>query len=403
MSRKSLLISLICFATLTVFAQSNIQWRGINRTGIYNETGLLSVWPEAGPTLLWHYDGLGDGHSSVAIDSDKIYLTGMSGSTGYIYVFDEKGKLLNKKEYGKEWAGNYEGPRGTITINEGKLYLISGLGEIYCFDQNSLNPVWKKNFLQEFGASNIEWGINEAPLIIGNKVIVTPGGKTHNMVALNKLNGELIWSSPGEKDQAAYCSPLYISDQKIPQIVTFTSNHIIGVEAATGKKLWSHPNTNRYSVHANTPVYGDGMILCTSGYGRGSTMLRLTNGGSKVEEVWFSKELDNRMGAMVKVGNYAYGSGDSNRFWFCVDWNTGAIKYQEKGLAMGNIIANNNQLYCYTDRGEMLLINASPSKLDIVSRFNITKGTAQHWAHPVIYKGVLYVRHGDTLMAYKIK
>jgi outer membrane protein assembly factor BamB len=400
---KSLLTGLVFMAALTVSAQENIQWRGTDRSGIYHETGLLSSWPEGGPALLWHYDGLGDGHSSVAIDSDKIYLTGMTDSTGHIYVFDFDGKLVARQAYGPEWDESYEGPRGTITVSGGRLYLVSGRGELYCYDQSSLNLVWKKNLLGQFDASNITWGINEAPLVVGNMVIATPGGKRYNVVALNRENGELIWSCEGEGDQSAYCSPLYIADQEVPQIVTLTANHVIGIEASTGKKLWSFPNANRHSVHANTPVYGNGMILCTSGYGRGSTMLRLTDGGRSVEQVWFAKELDNRIGAMVKVGDYAYGSGDNNRFWFCVDWNTGEIKYQERGQAMGNVIANNDMLYCYTDRGDVILAKATPEKFDIAGLFRVTLGTAQHWAHPVIYGGVLYVRHGNTLMAYKIR
>lgn len=400
--KKGLLCCLAFLAT-SLFAQNNIQWRGTDRTGIYKETGLLKSWPADGPTLLWHYDGLGEGHSSAAIDSDKIYLTGLSDGKGHIYVFDMSGKLLSKKEYGPEWTENYTGPRGTITINDGKIYLISGVGDMYCFDQNNLNVIWKKNILKEYNASNITWGINETPLIIDEKIIATPGGKQHNVIALNKNTGELIWSSPGEGDLSAYCSPLYIADQEVPQIVTMTADHIIGVDVKTGNKLWSHENKNRYSVHANTPVYGNGMILCTSGYGRGSTMLQLINGGRGVKEVWFSKELDNRIGAMVKVGDYVYGSGDSNRFWFCADWKTGEIKWKEKGLAMGTIIFNDGMLYCYTDRGDMILAKATPEKFDIVSKFPITLGTEQHWAHPVLYKGVMFVRHGNTLMAYKVK
>jgi outer membrane protein assembly factor BamB len=400
--KKEFILSLSLLA-LSLSAQDNIQWRGTDRTGIYHETGLLKSWPENGPAMLWHYDGLGEGHSSVAVDSDKLYLTGSTEGKGSIYVFDTNGKLLSKKEYGAEWSESYNGPRGTITVNNGKLYLISGVGHLYCFDQNTLNLIWDKNLLTAFNALNIKWGINEAPLIVGDKVIATPGGQQHNVVALNKNTGELIWSCPGEGDMSAYCSPLYIADQQVPQIVTMTANHILGIDAETGKKLWSHENKNRHSVHANTPVYGDNMIFCTSGYGRGSTMLRLTNGGRNVEEVWFSAELDNRIGAMVKVGNYVYGSGDTNRFWFCVDWKTGAIKWKESGLAMGVIIADDGMLYCYTDRGEMALAKADPEKFDIVGKFQITLGTEQHWAHPVIYKGVLYVRHGNTLMAYKIK
>ncbi|PTN08230.1 PQQ-binding-like beta-propeller repeat protein [Mangrovibacterium marinum] len=401
MKHALILISLLM--PLFLSAQTNIQWRGTDRSGIYHEQGLLTQWPESGPALKWHFDELGEGHSSVAIDADKLYLTGLKGDKGYLYVFDLNGKLLSTKEYGPEWTESYNGPRGTVTINDSKIYLTSGYGVLYCLDQNTLNLVWKKDFLSEFNASNISWGINEAPLIVDDKVIATPGGSKGNIVAFNKNTGELIWTCAGEGDLSAYCSPQYISDQEVPQIVTITANHVIGVDVKTGQKLWSIEKTNRWSVHANTPVYSKGMLLCTSGYGGGSVMLRLTDGGRHVEKVWESTELDNRLGSMVKVGNYVYGSGDKNRYWFCADWNTGEIKYKQNGYAMGNIIADEGMLYCYTDRGNMLLAKATPEKFDVVSKFPITMGTAQHWAHPVLYKGLLLVRHGNSLMAYQVK
>ena len=393
---------LMC-VTLSLSAQNtNVQWRN-DRTGVYNEKGLLKSWDPKGPELLWHYDGLNEGHSSVAIDANKIYITGMTKDIGYLYVFDLNGKLLNKKEYGKEWAESYNGSRGTVTINDGKVYIISGKGYLICLNQNTLDVVWKKDVQKDFGGKNIRWGINESPLIVNEKIILTPGGKEHNVVALNKNNGSLIWSCVGEGDLSAYCSPLYIGDQEVPQIVTMTANHILGIDISNGKKLWSYENTNKWSVHANTPIYGDNMILCTSGYGKGSTMLRLKNGGRSVEVAWILTDIDSRIGAMVKIGDYVYGSGDNHKYWFCVDWKTGTIKYKDNSLPTGVTIAADGMLYCYSDRGDMALVKATPEKFDIVSKFMITLGTDQHWAHPVIYQGVLYVRHGNTLMAYKIK
>ena len=180
------------------------------------------------------------------------------------------------------------------------------------------------------------------------------------------------------------------------------AKHIVGVDVKTGQKLWSYEQVNRTNVHPNIPVYADNMLLCTSGYGKGSVMLRLVDGGRGVQKVWDSPQLDSRIGAMVKVGDYAYGSGDTNRFWFCVDWKTGEQKYKENKLPIGNVIAADGMLYCYSDRGDMALVKITPAGFDLVSRFPVTLGTDQHWAHPVIYKGFLYVRHGNTLMAYKI-
>ncbi|MDR2037303.1 MAG: PQQ-binding-like beta-propeller repeat protein [Bacteroidales bacterium] len=395
---------LLSLAVLSLSAQDNIQWRGTDRTGIYRETGLMKSWPANGPEMLWHYGGLGEGHSSVAIASGKIYVTGLSDGKGHLFVFNSKGKLLNKIMYGDEWTVNYVGTRGTPTIDNGKIYLVSGIGDLICWDENKLDVLWKRNIFNDFGSTNIAWGVNESPLIIGEKIIVTPGGKEHNIVALNKHTGELIWSSPGKGDLSAYCSPLYIEDQRTPLIVTITARNIVGLEASTGKVLWSHESVNKNSIHANTPIYSDNMVLCSS-VDKGSTMLRLTDGGRKAEIVWELPELDNMMGALIKTGGYFYGSGSGykNKLWYCVDWKTGEIKWKEKVLSAGNIITADGMLYCYTDKGEMALVKPTPEKFDIVSQFQITMGTEQHWAHPVIHKGMMYVRHGNTLMAYAIK
>jgi len=144
------------------------------------------------------------------------------------------------------------------------------------------------------------------------------------------------------------------------------------------------------------------MLFCMSAYGKGSVMLRLTNGGRNVEKVWELTELGHQTGHVMKFGDYIYGSGEKMN-WYCVDWQTGKIMYSDRTLAVGNIIAADGMLYIYSDKGEIALVKPNPQKLDIVSKFNVTLGTEQHWAHPVIYQGVMYVRHGDSLMAYRIK
>ena len=400
--KKGLITFLSLFA-LHLSAQDVIQWRGTDRTGIYKETGLLKSWPTEGPKMLWHYANLGEGHSSVAIANDKIYTTGLVDGSGHLFVFDMNGKLLNKKSYGQEWDRSYNGARGTVTINGGKLYVYSGTGNLVCFDESSLNILWKKNIVDDFNGLNIQWGVNESPLIVDEKVIITPGGKENNVVALNKNTGELIWACAGEGDTPAYCSPLYISEQQIPQIVTITANHVLGINAKTGEKLWSFAYNNMRRIHPNTPIYHDNMLLCVFGYGKGSVMLRLTDGGHKVEQVWENKEFDSKTGSAVKIGNYVYGSGDNNKYWFCLDWKTGEQKYKDRSIAVGAVIAAEDMLYCYSDRGEMALVKATPEKFDMVSKYSITLGTEQHWAHPVLHKGVMYVRHGNTLMAYAVK
>jgi outer membrane protein assembly factor BamB len=283
------------------------------------------------------------------------------------------------------------------------LYIYNALGKLFCLDETTLNEIWSKDVFVDFDGVNLEWGVTESPLVIGEKIFITPGGTQDNIVALNKNTGALIWSSPGEGTVSAYCSPQYIGDQSVPIVVTSTFNYIIAVNADTGEKLWSVPQTNEYDIHPNTPLYCNGLLLSATGYRGGAMMLRLTDGGKSVEQVWKNDELDVQFGGFVKLDNYIYASGhQSGRYWLCVDWTTGETKYKDRTISPCNVITADGMLYCYNDRGVMYLIKPNPEKFESVSSFKVTLGTEQHWAHTVINNGILYVRHGDALMAYKI-
>ena len=408
----SILVFAIGFLACSNKASSSetiIQWRGIDRTGIFHETGLMTSWPEEGPSLLWYFDGLGEGHSSPAIANNTIFVTGMIDENGYLFAFDLNGNLLHQVSYGVEWNRNFHGTRGTPTISDGKIYLTSGMGILYCFDLHSLDLIWEKDLLTTFGGTNLRWGFTESPLVVDNKVIVTPGGEQYNVVALNKKTGELIWSTPGMGDTSAYCSAIYINTHDIPLVITLTSRHIIGIDARNGQLIWSYESRNTHGIKSNTPLYHEGMLMWTA-VDKGATMLRLLDGGRNVELVWHIPYLDNMMGGYVKMGNYLYASSSGERSspfpsrdWFCVNWYTGEIKWRAQDIDIGAIIANDGLLYIYSHRGEMALVRPNPERMEVISQFPITLGTGTHWAHPIIYKGVLYIRHGDTLMAFDIK
>ena len=401
---KKMFFALI-FGIIILPLQGQIEWRN-NRTGIYNETGLMKSWAEEGPEMLWYFDGLGDGYSSVAIANEKIYVTGKTDGTGSLFVFDMNGSLLHKKEYGSEWNGNYHGARTTPVINDGKLYIVSGTGYIVCYDKETLNVVWQMNFLENFESRNIRWGFNETPLIVGDKLILTPGGNVHNIVALNKNDGSLIWSSRGEGGLSAYCSPILINAQGIiPQVVTLTAEHILGINIENGEKLWSYPFRERNSVHPNTPFFIDNKLFVQAP-DLGSVMLRFTNDGRGVEKLWEEVKLDPITGHAIIIGDYIFTSGyarGGNNNWFCANRHTGEILFQDNTIASGLVIYADGMLYCYTERGQFALVQPDTNRLNIVSQFMITKGTNQHWAHPVIHNGKLYVRRGDSLMAFNIK
>lgn len=404
MAKKSFfLFILLGFTGITLFAQAPTKWRGPSGNGVYNETGLLKQWPASGPEIIWHFDGLGEGHSSPAFANGMIYLSGMEETTGFIYALSMFGGLKWKTPYGEEFHESYPGSRSTPVIAGDLLYIYSGHGVLTCMDANNGEVKWRKDVFNDFDGRNIKWGVTETPVVDGDIIYITPGGQKNNVVALNRFDGSLVWSAPAKGERSAYCTPCLVElpDRKL--LVTHTADHIIGLDAKDGEMLWSFPHTNRWQVHANTPIYHDGGLFCFSGYGQGGVKLELSADGNSVKKAWSSEHLDSRIGGMVMVDGYLYGSGDNSRQWRCVDWKTGEEKYVATDLGKGVTIYADGMLYGYSDRGELGLIEATPAGFNLVSKTRVELGSGQHWAHPVIHNGRLYLRHGNTLIAYKIK
>ena len=404
MSKKVFFLLIVgILAISTAKSQEPTTWRGSGSTGIYPETGLLKSWPDNGPEIVWHFDELGEGFSSPVFANGKIYVSATEGSTGYIYALTLDGKLEWKSTYGEEWVENYPGTRATPTVVGDMLYIYSGKGAVTCMNAANGKVNWTKDVMTDLNGKNITWGVTETLVIDGNKLFVTLGGNTNNVIAINRLDGKLIWTSKGLGEQPAYCTPLLVKLPSRKLLVTMTEKHILGLDAETGTLLWSHEQTNQWAVHANTPLFYNNSLYCFSGYGQGGVKLDLNADGSQVTKAWFSKKLDSRIGGAVVVDGYIYGSGDNTRDWQCTDWKTGEQKYASQAIAKGNLIYADGMLYCYSEKGELALVPATTQGFNIASKTKVELGTAQHWAHLVINNGKLFVRHGKSLIAYKIK
>lgn len=404
---SKLLLSLFLFTGYEAMVYSQIsEWRGADRNGIYNETGLLKKWPENGPESLWSYEGLGAGHGNVGIGRDKIFVLGMPDTTGVLYSFDFKGKLLWKKSYGTEWHENYTGPRSTPTIIGDLVYFISGYGVVYCYNANTGDQKWAIDLIKKFNGRNNTWGIAESVLIVGDTLYCTPGGTENNLIALNRLTGVTIWTSPGNRQPSAYCSPILVRHNNTSLIVTMTAESIIGVDAVTGQFYWQVPQLQVNKIHANTLVYLNGIIYCSSDYAKsnsGLVALKLSGDGKKVNTIWRNMTFKNLMGGVVVHEGHIYGSMYRKGQWCCINASSGQILYSSDKFGDGNIIMADGLFYCYSEKGEIALVSADPLSFNVISSFKVPLGTDQHWAHPVIHNGKLYVRHGNALISYMIK
>lgn len=390
------------FITSLLIGQNSAQWRGENRDGIYNESGLLTEWPADGPKLLWHYDNLGPGHASAAIAVGKVFVSGVEGENGFVLALSMAGNEIWKTTYGKEWVENFDGIRSTPNINDGRVYIMSGHGLVTCMDAESGEIIWKVDFIEEYGARNIRWGMTENLLIFDNQIICTPGGIDANMVSLDKNTGNLLWKTKGTGEKTAYCSPQFAIHNGIRMVMTHSESKIYAVSADNGDFLWSYDWPNKYAVQPNTPLYIDGKIFCTSGYGQGSALLELAVDGKSVKLVWENKLLDNQMGGFVLLDGNIYSCGQNSRKWMAVDFETGKELYSFKDIKVGNIISAEGLLYWYGQDGNVALVEPGIDSFNVKGKFKVPYGSEQHWAHLVISNKWLFVRHGTSLMAYDI-
>jgi outer membrane protein assembly factor BamB len=417
---KAILFSMLfIFLINPMISQDISQWRGPNRDGIYNETGLLKTWPEQGPEMLWSTNDIGKGYSSASIAGKAIYITGMKDSSDYLTKLDMSGKIIWQKKYGGSWYKTFPDTRGTPTIEKGKIYLISGNGNLVRMNAKDGKIEWEFNAFDKFEGAYGEWGICESLLLTDDKLIYTPGGHVTTMVALNKETGKTIWTSEAIPDTTGYVSPILIERGGKKIIVTVLAKYIIGVDAENGKILWKHyyyDIDSKYSkevwarspeINTNSPIYHDGQLYVTSGYNHTGVMFKLSEDGLNAKQIWTDSLLDVHHGGAVLVDGYLYGANWINNRkgnWCCIDWKTGEQKYEHEWYNKGSVISADGYLYVYEERaGNLALVKADPEKFEIAGSFKVPEGTGPYWSHLVIHKGVLYVRHGDTLMAYKIK
>ncbi len=377
--------------------------RGDNKS---SETGLLKQWPDGGPPLLWTAQGIGEGYSSVSLAHGLIYTAGNLDGNTVVTAFDLDGQVRWQVPAGDAWTRGYPGTRSTPTIDGDRLYYQNPLGEVYCLRAATGERIWNVPVLERFDAPIITWALAESSLIDGNRVISTPGGRQTAVVALDKMTGDIVWQSESaEGDAAGYATPTVAEYRGKRLLFTMTAKAVICVDADTGQLYWRFPHETSHDVNVLKPIFHEGHVFVSTGYGSGSRMLRVLVDGDQVgvEEVWFNSDLDNHHGGVVLIDGYLYGSRH-RRDWACLEWETGRTVYMEPGVGKGSLTYADGMLYTLSERGEMGLVPPTPDGHEVVSRFQLPpQGKGMSWAYPVVVGGRLYIRHGDYLYCYDVR
>ena len=384
------------------------QFNGARRDNRSDDTGLLTNWPPEGPPLAWTAQGLGAGYSSVAVVQGVVYTLGNKGESEAMMALDVgTGEKLWSTPFA--WASHPssgDGPRGTPTVYQGRVFGLGANGDLVCVDAADGKIRWQRNLLHDFGGQGLGWGICESPLIENGRLIATPGGDQATLVALDPETGKLVWKSLlNEKDGASYASPAFAEIGGVRQIIQFTAKGTVGVRADTGKFLWRENSASSGMANCSSPLVAGEFVFSASNYGTGGALVRLTaqRRGIDAKLVYKTADMANHHGDMVIADGFVYGSHDPGVLT-CLDLSNGDVKWKHRSVGKGAVTYADGRIYLRGEQGAVALVEATGAEYRELGQFDQPhRSQAASWSHPVIAAGRLFLRDQGTLLCYDLK
>jgi outer membrane protein assembly factor BamB len=293
-----------------------------------------------------------------------------------------------------------DGPRATPTWDEGRIYALGAEGELRCLDAETGQRIWSKNILADNNATNLNWGMAASPLVVDEKVIVLPGGRSGNsVVAYHKRTGEPVWKS--QSDPQAYTAPMLVTLWGVRQLLVVSAQRVMGLRIEDGSRLWDYPWTTSYNVNATQPLLvGENRFFISSGYGTGAALVEVnrTGEGFAAREIWRNVSLKTRFNTAVIHEGHAYGLDEG--ILACVDIETGERKWKGGRYGYGQVLVADGHLIILAESGDVVLAKATPAGHEELARFSAISGKT--WNNPAISGGTLLVRNTTEMAAFKI-
>src|ERR1700722_9140457 len=377
-------------------------FRGPNRAGAYSESPINSDWPAAGLPRLWKQP-IGGGYASFTVGEGRAYTIEQRRDKEAVTAYEiETGREL--------WAFSYPasfdevlggpGPRATPVYQDGLVYSLGAVGDLYCLSAATGKPKWSKNILVDNDAKNIHWAMSGAPLIVDDMVVVTPGGAGgKSIVAYNRLTGAPGWKSLN--DRAGYTSPILATLAGKRQIVWISGERAVGIGVADGKLLWEYPFPAQLDMNCSQPVViNDSDVLLSSAQGPGAALLKIAKEGDAftAQPVWKNNRLKNKFNSSVLYKGYIYGFDEA--ILECFDPQTGDVKWKGGRYGYGQLLLAGGYLVITTEQGELVLVRATPDSHQELARFQAIKGKT--WNIPAIDNGLLLVRNTEEMACFRL-
>jgi outer membrane protein assembly factor BamB len=393
-----------CMSLLMILLSFNLahaadwpQWRGPNRDGISRETGLLKTWSATGPKVLWR-SPLGSGYSSIAVSQGRAYTMASNGTGEFAICFDAAtGKELWRTKTDSNYeSGQGDGPRSTPTVDGNWVYVLGAQSKLYALNGKDGKKIWSHDLHSEYGSEIPGWGTSTSPIVEGDLLLVDIGGKTgHSIGAFNKKSGALVWKT--HTDKQGYSSPIAINANGVRQILFFTGTSLVSV-SPTGTVNWKYPWRTSYYANIATPIFiSPDKVYISTAYDTGAAVLKLTGGKEKpsFQELWKSKVSQNHFNSSVLHSGHIYGFDQG--ILQCIEASTGKEKWKESGFGKGSLILAEGNLIVLGERGQLALVEATPSAYKEKSRVDgAIEGKT--WTSPTLANGKLYLRNDKEMI-----
>jgi outer membrane protein assembly factor BamB len=392
-----ILIFLSCLFLPGIFAHGSKEykynwpyWRGPHQNLVTDEPGFNPHPFSDKDRIIWQ-SKVGKGYSGVSIQGDYLYTMGYERSSRHdtVYCINLKnGKIKWKHSY-KSRHTQYQGPRATPHIDNSRVYTFSISGDLICFEALTGNIIWQRNVVEDFKAKVPTFDFGSSVLITGEMLLLNI---CKNGIALDKLTGKTMWSSPPEV--CGYNTPFIYMKNGEKRAAIFGSDHLYSVKVTTGEVMWSFPFKNKYLVNAADPIIDNRKMFITAGVGN-AALLDISD--DEPELIWKSTSLQSEYNNYILHNGYLFGNnGDtigSQAFNLCADFNTGEILWKEK-TDIGSTVKIGEYFLFVSMYGEMRIINDNHDKYEEIVYARLPRG--DYLSSPVFCRGRLYLRNSRS-------
>jgi outer membrane protein assembly factor BamB len=386
-------LSISCLAENKKPAMDWNQWRGPNRDGVSSEKGWTNTWSQGEPKKLWEAS-LGKGFSAVSVSNGKVYAMGNENKTDTVYCFDaNNGSRIWKYSYHcVAEGGGHPGPGSAPTIDGNRVYTLSREGDFFCFDANTGNVIWFSGIKKEYGAKPPTWQFTSSPLVYGNIVVIDAG----ITIALDKISGKLVWKT--QDYEGGYSSPYAFKRGNTNIIAVYNGFGLVLLDPKTGQELGKQMFQIKNRVNVSTPIISDNKAFVSSGYGKGCALIDVSTNNLSI--IWENKNMRNHFNSCVLFNGYLYGFDESELK--CLEFQTGNVKWSQKGLGKSSLMIADGKMIILTEKGDLVIAEANSDSYKELARAKVLDGLC--WTVPVLSGGKIYCRnHEGNLICLDVK